>query len=107
MFAGVEARDDRVDHARGAVELARAAEVAAAIAQPIDAAPFEMVLQGAGVFPPMGGPRVLWIGVTRGAREVVALQHTIAARVSALGIAIDDRASYHSSSLSGAPTPIP
>ena len=76
----------------GAVERARAAEVADAITQPIDAAPFEMVLQGAGVFPPLGAPRVLWIGVSRGAREVVELQHAIAARVRALGIALEERA---------------
>jgi 2'-5' RNA ligase len=57
------------------------------VAQP----PFEMVLEGVGVFPPRGAPRVLWIGVTAGAAGLVQLQRELAARVAAFGLPLEDR----------------
>ncbi len=52
---------------------------------------FEVAFGGAGVFPPRGAPRVLWIGVTAGAASLVSLQRAIAGRIGRLGIAFDDR----------------
>ena len=37
-------------------------------ARDVDLAPFDMVLDGVGVFPPRGAPRVLWIGRRAAAR---------------------------------------
>src|SRR5438552_6950235 len=67
----------------GEVSEAQGGAVADAIGRPIEMAPFEMALEGVGVFPPRGAPRALWIGVTEGADHLVALQREIAGRVAA------------------------
>jgi 2'-5' RNA ligase len=56
-----------------------------------DMAPFDVVFGGVGVFPMRGAARVLWIGVTQGADLLARLQHDIAERIRALGVAFDDR----------------
>jgi len=76
----------------GNVDDARVRAVIDAIGTDIDLPAFEATFEGAGAFPPRGAPRVLWIGVGAGARELVALQHAIAARVATLGLPIEDRA---------------
>ena len=76
----------------GNVEDARVPAVVDAVGREIDAPPFEAVFEGGGVFPPRGAPRVLWIGVAAGARELMALQQTLASRVTALGLPLEDRA---------------
>jgi len=76
----------------GNVEDARVPAVVDAVGREIDAAPFDVVFQGPGVFPPRGAPRVLWIGVDAGARELIALEQTLASRVTALGLPLEDRA---------------
>lgn len=76
----------------GHVDAALAPGIVEAIGRDVDQTPFEMVLDGAGVFPPRGAPRVLWVGTTAGARELIALQRELAARISALGIALEERA---------------
>jgi RNA 2',3'-cyclic 3'-phosphodiesterase len=58
---------------------------------PASMAAFDVTFGGVGVFPPRGAPRVLWIGLTDGAAHLERLQHEIAARVRAVGIAFDDR----------------
>jgi 2'-5' RNA ligase len=58
---------------------------------PASMAPFDVTLGGVGVFPPRGAPRVLWIGIADGAAQLERLQHEIAERVRAAGIAFDDR----------------
>jgi 2'-5' RNA ligase len=58
---------------------------------PIDMRPFEIAVGGLGVFPPRGAPRVLWLGLTEGAREVVAVQQIVAGRLQAVGVALEDR----------------
>jgi 2'-5' RNA ligase len=62
-----------------------------ALACDVDRPPFEMILDGVGVFPPRGAPRVLWVGVTAGVSELGDLQRLMAERVTALGIALEDR----------------
>ena len=54
--------------------------VVEAIAQPVQAERFPIVFGGLGLFPPAGAPRVLWLGLTAGAREVIGVQREIAAR---------------------------
>ena len=75
----------------GNVDASRAATVVETVARNVDLAPFDMVLEGVGVFPPRGAPRVLWVGVDGGAQEVTALQREMASRVGGLGIALEDR----------------
>jgi RNA 2',3'-cyclic 3'-phosphodiesterase len=65
--------------------------LAETIGRPIAAAPFEMTLQGAGVFPPHGPPRALWVGVTDGADRLAALHEEITRRVAALGVSLESR----------------
>jgi RNA 2',3'-cyclic 3'-phosphodiesterase len=76
----------------GDVDDTKAPEVIEAMGRDIPRAPFEVALEGAGVFPPRGAPRVLWIGIGTGAAELIALQRAVAVRLGTLGIAIDDRA---------------
>src|ERR1700704_3928601 len=48
----------------GEVQEARVPAVTEAMNTAVDRAAFDMALGGAGVFPPRGAPRVLWMGVT-------------------------------------------
>ena len=52
---------------------------------------FEIAFGGAGVFPPRGAPRVLWIGVTTGAAPLTNLPSGIAERIRRLALEFDDR----------------
>lgn len=60
-------------------------------ARPIDTRPFDMTLQGLGIFPPRGAPRALWVGVGAGRDELIAVQRGLADRAHALRLAIDAR----------------
>src|SRR5215831_11053764 len=70
----------------------RATAVRAAIEVPLDGARFDTVFNTWGTFPARGAPRVLWIGASTGAAEMIALQQQLAARVAAQGIEIERRA---------------
>jgi len=76
----------------GNVEDARVHAVTDAVAVDVETPPFEAAFEGAGVFPPRGAPRVLWIGVAAGARELSNLQRILAARIAALRLPVEDRA---------------
>src|SRR5262249_23768670 len=78
----------------GNVQDARVQDVITAIAADVEAPSFDVAFEGAGVFPPRGAPRVLWMGVGAGARELEAFHHVLAARMTALGLQIEDR-SFH------------
>jgi len=68
-------------------------QLVAAMQQPLDGVgSFDMAFGGLGVFPPKGAPRVLWLGVLDGAREVIALQRAVARRIESLGLPLEDRA---------------
>jgi 2'-5' RNA ligase len=56
-------------------EAARAGEVLSAVAA--QAAPFDLDLHGAGVFPDWRRPRVLWAGCSRGGATLQALARTL------------------------------
>jgi 2'-5' RNA ligase len=75
----------------GDVEETHVPPVVEVVGRDIDAAPFDIVLETIGVFPPRGAPRVLWIGVGGGAWRLGELQRELAQRIAALGIAIEDR----------------
>ena len=65
--------------------------VVPALDAPIDRAPFDLAVGGLGIFPPRGAPRVLWLGLTEGAREVIAVQKIVAGRLKSAGVALEDR----------------
>lgn len=67
--------------------------VAASMQEPIAGVPpFRLRIGGLGVFPPRGAPRVLWLGLHDGTRELIAVQSVVARRLEALGVALEDRA---------------
>src|SRR5262245_56872104 len=51
----------------GEVEESKVEAVRKALDRPFRGTAFDLEIDGAGVFPPTGAPRVLWLGVTRGA----------------------------------------
>ena len=76
----------------GEIEKGRAAAVIDAMGRDIDEmAPFAIAIAGLGVFPPHGAPRVLWIGLSAGAREAIALQQRIVDRLGRIGISLEER----------------
>ena len=75
----------------GHVDAARVPPIVEAFALDVDARPFDIVFSGAGVFPPRGAARVLWIGIGAGDEQLRALHHELAARVSAHGVNLDTR----------------
>ena len=54
-------------------------------------APFEAALGGVGAFPSAREARVLWLGVTRGVRELAKLARKLDAAASAVGVPRDRR----------------
>ncbi len=75
----------------GDVSESQAPAVAEAVGRPIEASPFDLTLQGMGVFPTRGSPRAVWIGVTNGANELIDLQRELARRIASEGIALESR----------------
>jgi RNA 2',3'-cyclic 3'-phosphodiesterase len=77
----------------GEVQAALVEPLTDLMTQPIDGtAPFRLRIGGLGVFPPHGAPRVLWLGLTDGARQMSELHRAVAARVAVLRIPLEDRA---------------
>jgi 2'-5' RNA ligase len=52
---------------------------------------FAIAFGGLSVFPPRGSPRVLWLGLQRGSREVSAVQQQILNRLGGLGVVSQER----------------
>jgi len=75
----------------GEVEEQRANRVIEAYAAPAAMPPFELAFSGVGAFPPRGAPRALWIGVSRGASELKALQQLIADRAREQKLTVESR----------------
>lgn len=62
------------------------------LSQPLTGiAPFRIAFGGIGVFPPHGPPRVLWLGLSAGAHEMMSLQAVVADRLATVGVARDPR----------------
>jgi 2'-5' RNA ligase len=55
-------------------------------------APIDVTLHGIGAFPGLERPRILWIGLARGALEVRALQARVADALAARGFPREERA---------------
>jgi 2'-5' RNA ligase len=70
-----------IDRAIGVVSTVTAATMA-----------FTLRLEGLGTFPPRGRPRVIWVGVTSGREELVALATGLDDRFIAEGLGPADRA---------------
>jgi 2'-5' RNA ligase len=87
----------KADHAHltlvflGDVEEPRVPAVVDAVGRHVDAPSFDITLEGMGVFPARGAPRVLWIGVGDGASRLSELQRELARRIAALGIELEHR----------------
>jgi 2'-5' RNA ligase len=76
----------------GEVGDAQGDALANALKHPPSAMPtFDLGLAGCGAFPPSGPPRVFWIGVNRGAREMADLYREIGDRLAPLGYAPESR----------------
>lgn len=69
----------------GEVEERRIEDLMERFSAPLATVAFEIELGGFGVFPPTGPPRVVWIGVTRGAERLAALSAEIEGRFVAWG----------------------
>jgi RNA 2',3'-cyclic 3'-phosphodiesterase len=78
----------------GNVDQPRSTAVVHALSPPIDAAPFAIALEGLGVFPARGAPRILWLGVTDGARDLIRVQRHVAGRLATAGVTLEARP-YH------------
>ena len=75
----------------GEVQEARVPAVVEAMNTAVDLTAFALAFGGTRVFPPHGAPRVLWMGVIKGAAPLTNLQSEIAERTRRLGIAFDER----------------
>jgi 2'-5' RNA ligase len=75
----------------GEVDEPRAEEIRAALASPLDTPAFELALEGAGAFPEHGPPRVLWAGITHGARELISLEREVSSRLAQRDIPAEGR----------------
>ncbi len=90
-------RPVRVEHMHltlvfiGEVPDDRARAIGEVMRQALPVAPFVMEFGGAGVFPPLGAPRVLWLGVVEGASRAIEVHGLVADRLAALGVARDAR----------------
>ena len=75
----------------GHVETPRAEAIAGVCRERIDMKPFSVAFGGIGVFPPRGAPRVLWLGMVRGAEPLIRLQSLVAERLGAIDVALEGR----------------
>lgn len=78
-------------HFIGAVDDARAECLASAMSRPFAHAPVQVELDALGVFPVHGRPRVIWMGVRRGAGTLHWLYTESADRLAACGCAVESR----------------
>jgi len=78
-------------HFLGAVAPARAPLAARAVEAASGVRAFPLELSGAGAFPDAGNPRVIWLGLSRGAAELAALRKAVGEELSASGFELDSR----------------
>jgi 2'-5' RNA ligase len=75
----------------GEIAAERAERIEGTMSGDVGLPSFLIELGGLGVFPPRGAPRILWLGVRRGAAAVTALQRQIALRLKELDVPLEDR----------------
>ena len=61
----------------GAADAVTEEQIRAALASPIPMEPFDILLDGVGVFPERGSPRVLWVGIGDGREQLRRLYETL------------------------------
>jgi 2'-5' RNA ligase len=76
----------------GAADPSQVSAFAAAIGADVPLPSFDVSIAGLGVFPERGAPRVLWLGLSEGARETMALHAVVQARLASLGVEVENRA---------------
>ncbi len=75
----------------GEVAEDRCAAIASTLRQRFETPSFDLVITGAGLFPPSGLPRTLWLGLSAGTDPLVALYRELSARLPALGFQPEKR----------------
>jgi 2'-5' RNA ligase len=75
----------------GEVDDVRARTIVERAREPLAQPSFNLVVGGAGAFPPSGAPRVLWIGTGTGSDSARAAFNGIEQRLTALGFAPEQR----------------
>ncbi len=78
-------------HFLGEVDEPTARAVIERVSPPLAVAPFDLALAGVGTFPPAGPPRVIWLGVAEGGRDLAAVHGEIGRRLEGLGVTRDRR----------------
>ncbi len=78
-------------HFLGEIEDVRARDLIQRLAPPLAAPAFEMGLGRAGVFPPQGPPRVVWIGIEPGASAMDAVHRELAERLTTADVPVERR----------------
>jgi 2'-5' RNA ligase len=76
----------------GEVDDGQGGRVREAFDRPIAVEPFSLTLCGVGTFPKSGTPRVIWLGVTDGREDVLAVEREVTSRLTTLGIGEEARA---------------
>jgi 2'-5' RNA ligase len=75
----------------GEVDEQQIASISAALAPRLDVAPFTLGVQGVGVYPPRGAPRVVWAGIGQGVEELSMLEAKTSGRLAECGLPREDR----------------
>ena len=78
----------------GEVAAERTAAIEEALQPPSELAPFTIDVSGVGIFPLSGPPRILWLGIARGADSLTACYSELSARLAVLGFAPERRPYY-------------
>lgn len=75
----------------GEVKEPQARSIMDVLAAPLPTLVFDMDLATAGVFPPRGRPRILWLGVERSRDRVLELYGLVSARLATVGVPREER----------------
>jgi 2'-5' RNA ligase len=75
----------------GEIAADRAERLEGTMSQEMRLPSFQIELGGHGVFPSRGAPRILWLGVRRGAAAVMTLQRQISLRLKELDVPLEER----------------
>lgn len=78
-------------HFLGEVDEPTTRAVVDRVSPPLAVPPFDLALAGLGTFPPAGLPRVIWLGVSEGARELADVHGEIGRRLEGLGVPLERR----------------
>jgi 2'-5' RNA ligase len=75
----------------GEADESRTQAIERVLAPPLDPESLDLVLGGAGAFPPAGPPRVIWAGVTSGRQQFTRLSDEVSARLASVDVPSDRR----------------